>query len=387
MQQRIFLNWIKHASHPDLCFLIDHDRWTPSINFYNEREREIAQPLDLPWPVEYCLYRWSTRHIHTSCRSARGDIYIHALKEFENKLMWRTKLRRNDAPQPPFKIPHASTPTCPPFLSAEYPMVRAWIARCRGILSSAISRDICQYRSSAISAARASLPLWRVARRMLRRRNLCVVPNDKLPGYTVINADAYRRAHDEILKSEAYRPTLPMEASMDYVFAGYRRVCSAIAKLDANIGITAHHLLRSLTVPQSAPYTRLMLNIKSHKPKGEVEFRNIHAGSTWAFNGVACWISHQLQTPLDQLQHLLKGDRQLVEQLQQVRYEPSDKMYRIDIKHFYMSGSPEVLSAQSCQLLPKSPRQTVLKDAIEWTLVHQWVQSCNNISYPKDPNM
>ena len=53
----------------------------------------------------------------------------------------------------------------------------------------------------------------------------------------------------------------------------------------------------------------------SHKPAGEVSFRNIHAGGRYPFAGMGAWLTYHLRHQLANLPHLLKSTDGLVQLL------------------------------------------------------------------------
>ena len=50
----------------------------------------------------------------------------------------------------------------------------------------------------------------------------------------------------------------------------------------------------------------LLTTVKTHKAQGKVEHRNVHAGTRWAFTGLAQWVTAQLMENL-RCDHFLTG--------------------------------------------------------------------------------
>ena len=71
-------------------------------------------------------------------------------------------------------------------------------------------------------------------------------------------------------------------------------------------------------------------NIKSHKPDGEVELRNIHARSMNEREGLSTWVSRELQGPLTVHTWFLTSSAQLVADIKTVAAEDSD--YSVKLK-------------------------------------------------------
>ena len=60
----------------------------------------------------------------------------------------------------------------------------------------------------------------------------------------------------------------------------------------------------------------LLTTIKTHKAPGKIEHRNVHAGTKWAFTGLAQWVTVQLMENL-KYDHLLTGLQDFVKKRSQ----------------------------------------------------------------------
>ena len=83
----------------------------------------------------------------------------------------------------------------------------------------------------------------------------------------------------------------------------------------------------------------LLTTIKTHKAQGKTEHRNVHVGAQWAFTGLAQWVTVQLMENL-KYDHLLTGLQDFVKKVSEIQVPSGSIMYRLDMKHFFMSGTP-----------------------------------------------
>ena len=122
-------------------------------------------------------------------------------------------------------------------------------------------------------------------------------------------------------------------------------------------------------------YSNLITNIKSHKPDGEVGVRNIHASSMNKREGLSRWVSRELQGPLTGHTWFLTSSAQLVADIKTVAAEDSDYFVKLDVRDFYMTGTPSELKDSIKVLFPPGPRCRLLCEAVEYLLSSEYVVS------------
>jgi hypothetical protein len=83
---------------------------------------------------------------------------------------------------------------------------------------------------------------------------------------------------------------------------------------------------------------------------------------------------HILETELRKVTHLLIGTDDFVDRVKNMVITPSTVLYRADLKHFFMSGSPVDLM-KACDVLPDGPKKLLLQRVVLWLLSHQYVTS------------
>ncbi len=117
----------------------------------------------------------------------------------------------------------------------------------------------------------------------------------------------------------------------------------------------------------------LITTIKTHKGNGFIEHRNIHAAANPKFRGLSFWVSAVLDDELKQLPHLLMSSERLVSLLPSVTIEPGDKLVRIDLKHFFMSGDVSSLSDGASAIVENREKKLLVKAVLDLTF-EQFIQ-------------
>ena len=122
-------------------------------------------------------------------------------------------------------------------------------------------------------------------------------------------------------------------------------------------------------------YSNLISNIKSHKPDGEVGIRHIHASSMNKREGLSRWVSRELQGPLTGHTWFLTSSSQLVADIRTVVAEDCDYFVKLDVRDFYMIGTPSEPKDSINILFPPGPRCRLLCEAVEYLLSSEYVVS------------
>ena len=136
----------------------------------------------------------------------------------------------------------------------------------------------------------------------------------------------------------------------------------------------ASEIIRSLRTPGASIRAKLVKTCKTHKPEGEITFRNIHGSSNYALAGLAHWVRKVLKEKLDEFPHLVRDSKEAVRKCMAVRTEPSDRICTADIREFFMSGTEEEL-IQDVTRWFSDPLKTLLQRALSLLLSSQYVES------------
>ena len=94
----------------------------------------------------------------------------------------------------------------------------------------------------------------------------------------------------------------------------------------------------------------------------------------WAFDSLSRWVAHTLEQHLASQRHLLRDSFDFATRVRGHPLPPESALHRIDLKHFFMSGTPSELAELSTQIIPDGRLRTLVHDAILWLLQNQFVQ-------------
>eukprot|EP00974_Lingulodinium_polyedra_P064136 6194811-Lingulodinium_polyedra.AAC.1 len=103
----------------------------------------------------------------------------------------------------------------------------------------------------------------------------------------------------------------------------HQKLVNKIANIEKEQALISS-LGKSTRVQGAKVEAELIITCKSHKPPGEVSFRNTHANPCYIYEGVATWVAKKIQEKFKAwgAVHMIKNSQQL-----------------LDIKDFYLCGS------------------------------------------------
>ena len=213
---------------------------------------------------------------------------------------------------------------------------------------------------------RNMLGITRLGFKMLRESEICAMPCDKEGLFCTMPTTVPFLLHKGVFETSRYYeecdPGKPHESS---ALKGYRSSSRRISKLEPDQSSQAS---MAVAIKRSWRgdrrfYSNLITNIKSHKPDGEVGVRNIYASSMNKREGLSRWVSRELHGPLTGHTWFLTSSAQLVADIKTVAAEDSDYFVKLDVRDFYMTGTPSELKDSIKVLFPPGPRCRLLCEA------------------------
>ena len=249
------------------------------------------------------------------------------------------------------------------------PELEGWLAVVRrslvGVATSARSRALASHRGNMSRLTRFCL-------RFFQTLDSVAVQNDKEPGFTLVSRPALARIHKTFLHSSDYKP-IPRNL-LDAASWGpeYAHICRSIADFEEAPSLFSS-MMKSAKDSNRSPSAFLMINSRTHKD--ELAWRNLHTAGGHAFAGLYIWLC-KIWTPLvENLPHILKSREQFVSWARSFRLRDGDYMIRIDIKHYFMSGTADDIGSLASQIIPDGPRRRVYENALMWVLTNQFITS------------
>ena len=335
---------------------------------YNHESREVVPPpVDTPWPILWLMAAFHPKHTFCGKKLPELDEVRKSMVSFENKVKWRWHFRASNEPRPLLVVkPPGQVTASFPFLVD--PALTRWLSECRGRVMAACKKAFSQARNAPVHCNVHAVVPW--ARRLMDRLGLALLPNDKDPGFSLMHRSVLVELHSEILQKNDYNEVSPIILDKTKFMQEYCSLCFCVSKLEGDSRL-GYELRKSTAGSMTAT---LVLRLKSHKKAGKVEARNVHASPCYAFLGLATWVTHVLDHELRQFSHLLLGTDDFVDRVKNMVVTPNTVLYRADLKHFFMSGSPVDLT-KACNMLPNGPRKILLQRVVLWLLSHQFVTS------------
>ena len=225
---------------------------------------------------------------------------------------------------------------------------------------------------------RNMLGITRLGFKMLRESEICAMPCDKEGLFCTMPTTVPFLLHKGVFETSGYYEEIdPEEPHESSALKGYRSLSRRISKLEPDQSSQASMAVainRSWCSDRRF-YSNLITNIKSHKPDGEVGVRNIHASSMNKREGLSRWVSRELQGPLTGHTWFLTSSAQLVADIKTVVAEDCDYFVKLDVRDFYMTGTPSELKDSIKVLFPPGPRCRLLCEAVEYLLSSEYVVS------------
>ena len=328
----------------------------------------------LPWPIAWVLGRFNLKHRHVYKPPLAERVRDQCI-DLERKLLWRWHRDNKgfldgEAPWRISDVPVAEYPKLPT------PELRFWLSNLRQAVMGAFRRVKNAYDRGV--GMRNMIGITRLGFKMLRESELCAMPCDKEGLFCTMPTTVPVLLHKRVFETSGYYEDVdPEELHESFAFQVYRSLAKRIARLEPD---ESSQLCMAAAINRSWRsgrrfYSHLITNIKSHKPPGEVGVRNIHASSVNKREGLSRWVARELQSPLTGHVWFLTSSAQLVADIRTVIAEDSDYFVKLDVRDFYMTGTPSELTNSIKSLFPVGPRCKLLCEAVEFLLSSEYVVS------------
>ena len=265
-------------------------------------------------------------------------------------------------------------------LSTTTPSYMATAARTSGVVE-----QVCPYSRAHFEARKSTcwpfmqfgcqhrpVPVKIEALRWIQQSLWVPLPTDEDGGYCLVEKALVQEAQESILARSWYEQ-IHVEIAVLYQTAciAYRKLANQIASTTECLALYSQICKSLMGCPRKDLPRKLSLTVKTHKPPGEISFRNLHVGGPQPFGGLSAWLNIQLDKVLKRLPHVMTSTHDLANKLQQVEIDFPIGLARIDVKDFFMSGT--CTDFVTCAgLLPLKERQNVV-DAIQFLCNHQFL--------------
>ena len=362
---RQFKLLIQGCTIQDIYWLFNFKELCKRIYMYREETKAAQHPTydEIPWPITWTLARYHSKHIFFSGVKPRVEEVKQNVQNFINKIKWKWLLRKEEKHECSVKPPKGRVVHCSNQVDAA---LQCWLNSLQNTMVTACKR------AANLETKSNMIPLTKLGLRMLKDGPLAAVPTDKDGGFALVTKKSASSIHESILESKLYKEVHIGAPKDQYWLNQLDEIAFAVQKLEHEPRL-ASNILRWKRVGSLC--SRLITTCKTHKPKGEVSFRNVHSSLAPAMGGLSTWIAYQFRAELEKLDHLVKDSRELVQKLSKLEATSNCYFMKLDIKDFFMSGNPVNLTDDASKLLPRGARKALVSRALLHILSCQFVTS------------
>ena len=380
-----FVWLIQGSGVRDMLALAKFDSTWEECYFFDPSDKS-ARPLCkgfAPWQMVFILTRYHRKH-RCSLRKLPSLVPMQrAINNFVNKLHWRSILSRDSGIQHWMATKKLGfsmdTPACS---STEVPPeLRGWTSRFRTQVLNATEASIARARSRGQFGDKSPrfvklfLPLF-------SSMELVPVPTDKDGGYCLVKHTVLCQAAQDVLNGPWYSRSF--EDIADITVATKQNI-TALAKRIAYFEAPTKDDVPSImgllckkfaSTFQGSLIAELGLTVKTHKPDGEVAFRNLHKASSSILKGVGSWLAHQLDNLLrEKCPWIVKNALDVKLRLDATTPSPGERLVRLDLKDFFMSGSVSQITSLVMRGATDNAHSRLVDSALWICLDNQYVST------------
>jgi len=338
----------------------------------HDRSASFVKPDALPWHVFLTFGIRSRKFRFRSKRRINEKCINQAVRDFRSRLYWWHYFasKPNDdrdavAYRPliqraPKRFEGAPNVIIRSFADSIFSAVKSHLKSTNSVISSHP-----QEASNTPSFVAFAL-------RWLRARNLKVCLSDKDGVFCVVHSAELSSMVKEKLKGPSYQQISSAQLGVEerQMRAHGMKICWMMQKAGY---VKESHDCRACLL-EGRPTYLLSVNVKTHKPQGQVAVRMIHSSAGHSAKALSVFIDRLLQPLVREIPHLAADSGEVLEVVKQTSFGPLVCFAKVDIKDFYMSGDHSFLiQAIKHQALPE--QRAVLEEVLTWLLYYQFIQN------------
>jgi hypothetical protein len=342
-----------------------------SVFVYNHSDKSVTRAgFEIPWPVLFLLGFRHRKHRYIGARLPDVCGIVDAVGQAIDKLKWRAFFANTS--DKPFVRAMQYRRRISHFSGISSPEVSGLCFQLRSAIYEATSTALSKARSMRSSAWSNVLPIEKAARDWLAISDWCAVPTDKDGGFCLVALRDLISVQSALLSGPWYRPVEvdSLEQTWRWIVPAYRRLAKKIAGIDDRV--SSNLLCASLDSGSRRFASSLTHTCKTHKDDGDVAFRPLHASSSHSFVGIMSWVAMILHESLSKYSHLAKSSKDVVQRMSALHLAENDVFLHMDLKDFFMTGSPSWLVRHCSLIIPMKFRE-VFREALQLILDNQFI--------------
>ena len=163
------------------------------------------------------------------------------------------------------------------------------------------------------------------------------IRTDKTKKIIVIHKDDLHKLHQNTFRSSVFRiQDEPDDAKIRRLRIRYFQLAKAIGNIEGED--TGSHLRKSANAPRNTLLSTLRLTVKDSKPQNQNTIRPIISSANHSFRAMVRWLTSKLWPHVKALQHCLQTTEKARNKIRSTMLDPMDKLVKLDVKDFYLSG-------------------------------------------------
>jgi hypothetical protein len=348
----------------------------PCIYVYDFRQRCARIPFhgEIPWPMEFILSH-HRKHVLGCSRPLMADIE-RGIADWYNRVNWRWILDKSDNVDADSRFAHLRSRNRRPRPCFSDDLGRSGVVHAH-VMEKLWNACRCTFKTQHRFYNNSISPIAQWGFRLLKGGAYGVCLSDKDAGFVIMNRDDIIPMKRDLLKGPSYTPAYVSSDLLEAHVVDYRDSCEMVANAEypmpdhPNIedrcsvhrkrGRLKQILVSELTLPGRSMISTLNVTIKTHKQQGSVVPRAIHAASTHPMAPGMRWLAMTVREGLKSYSHLLRDANHLLSRLTCLEISGTTRIYKADVKDYFMSGRHDSLVQQSAAIVPDHLQSAYIK--------------------------
>ena len=198
-----------------------------------------------------------------------------------------------------------------------------------------------EYKGSRRSHEHNLLSIHKYAFRWIRESGFYAIQTDKDGGFCLLPRELVQQMMMDRLDPQKY--AVQTNVNEESIMRQLHERSIALGDAFENKEMTKY-LERILEESDSSKIKQtLLFNIKTHKGRGNIKFRLIHAATGHPGRGISNVIKLRIQDWEKTFPHIFHNTDEVLKMINEKRFESDTVMITMDIKDFYMVGKHEFL--------------------------------------------
>ena len=319
----------------------------------------------LPWPVTLLLATRSKKHIMLDALKPNSKVYNQAFLKAEQQLMRRGSVGKY-VPEWWKKAWGNSKPSN--FMGSVAPDLRAFAGEVRAKLAEAVRTAVNSRRPVCTTRPRFEI----FGFEWLIENDISAIQTDKDGGFCLVNKQLVCQLHENVMKRPMYEEIGPWSVLALDVLRGMCRLLKRAEQTLEIDGFASHYINTIRNSNSDRLVSKTLCTTKTHTEAGKVALRVIHSGSGHPFGGISKFIADFVRARLANACTICSSTDQVIDMINNlvipIESRETLRFVKLDVKEFYMMGTPEQLVSNAFEHIAQIEKRTMLEDLVRYIL-------------------